>query len=116
MALQKGVLMDEVNFHDSEILAIQLDYMCKTAKLRVKLDDRNNSVKLLECTGVSVFIMSCLEPWGPGGYIFSVTKRVDKGKIKIDILFNSGDHIVIGCGNIRIVDFVNKSKTKIVGG
>lgn len=94
-------LMENVNFHDAEVLSIKLDYIQKMAILFVLLDDTNKMIKM-ECHGLYAFMMSCLEPWGKGSYIFSLSKKIKKDKIKIDILFNSGDHIVVGCKNITI--------------
>lgn len=92
--------MEDIDFHDGKILSIKLDYNQKLAILLVALDDAK--MIQMECQGLYAFMMSCLEPWGKGSYIFSLSKRTKKDKLKIDILFNSGDHIVIGCKNITI--------------
>ena len=94
------LLMENVNFHDGEVVSIKLDYVQKLAILFVVLEG-SKKIKM-ECQEIYAFMMSCLEPWGKGSYIFSLSKKITKDKIKIDILFNSGDHIVIGCKNITI--------------
>lgn len=94
------MVMENIDFHDGEVLSIKLEYNQKLAILLVVLDD--TKMIQMECQGLYAFMMSCVEPWGKGSYIFSLSKKITKDKIKIDILFNSGDHIVIGCKNITI--------------
>lgn len=94
------LLMENVNFHDGEVVSIKLDYVQKLAILFVVLEG-SKKIKM-ECQEIYAFMMSCLEPWGKGSYIFSLSEKSQKDKIKIDILFNSGDHIVIGCKNIAV--------------
>lgn len=94
------MVIENIDFHDGEVLSIKLEYNQKLAILLVVLDD--TKMIQMECQGLYAFMMSCVEPWGKGSYIFSLSKKITKDKIKIDILFNSGDHIVIGCKNITI--------------
>ena len=92
---------DELNFHDGEILSVNLDYGNKRANLVIQLANPHTRAAV-EAQGLYAFLMSCREPWGRGTYIFSVTTKRRNEKIKMDILFNSGDHIVIGCENLKV--------------
>jgi len=90
----------ELNFHDGEILSVNLEYGNKRANLVIQLANPHTRVAV-EAQGLYAFLMSCREPWGRGTYIFSVTTKRQNDKIKMDILFNSGDHMVIGCENLK---------------
>ena len=100
MNMENEYNFGELNFHDGEILSISLDYGNKRADLMIQLADSPARVAG-EALDMYAFLMSCREPWGKGSYIFSVTTRQQNGKIKMDILFNSGDHMVIGCKTIK---------------
>ena len=70
---------DELNFHDGEILSVNLDYGNKRANLVIQLANPHTRAAV-EAQGLYAFLMSCREPWGRGTYIFSVTHKETKQK------------------------------------
>lgn len=94
--------LDDMNFHDAEILEIKCDYKKEIVSIRLAISDEEREVVLQ----IQNFRRSEIEnknPWGDGMYVVHVEqKRLDDG-IQLNILVNSGDHIIVEGESLEVV-------------
>lgn len=100
--------IENINFHDAELVAIECDYINEIAYMKLRLSYSNIRIRIIFDKFKKIGINN-MSPWGEGYYIVSVSVKKEEN-IKFEFLLNSGDKVYIETENIILEKQLSSKK------
>ncbi len=100
--------IENINFHDAELVAIKCDYINEIAYMKLRLSYSNILIRIIFDKFKKIGINN-MSLWGEGYYIVSVSVKKEEN-IKFEFLLNSGDKVYIETENIILEKQLSSKK------
>lgn len=102
----KDYEFDDFNFHDAEILQIKCDYEQEIVSVYLYILDEKRKFAL-QIKNFILLNVTNYNPWGDGIYIFDIHQEILGNHLRIDVLINSGDHLIVEGDSLVITELTD---------